>query len=431
MHKKIKNIKRILGAGGFFALLILGVFFVLFFILHLFATSDLFYIFSFAFGLALIFLLLCSFGKGGALFEKEICEADVIAETLEDGLISYDADFKILSFNTSAQKIFGLKEQDVIGKKITPGLSGDEKYKKLAAVLFPSLAPLVIQTSEAGVWPQITEVSVDDLGLRTVSNKVPGKNGKVSYFIKIIEDKTRERNILKNKSEFINTAAHQLRTPLTSINWALEYLRRDETISQKEDLQKVLDEAVLVSGRALKITNDLLDVAKIEDGKFGYNMEKINLSEFIKGVLGAARPYAKERGVNILFVPEKESDFWVRADIEKLGIALSNLVENAIKYNSENGEVVVLVKEIPGNLVEVGIKDSGVGIPDREKKFIFTKFFRGSNIKKNEPDGSGLGLFITRNIIAMHGGGVRFESETGRGTTFFFTLPLNGSEPSL
>ncbi len=347
-----------------------------------------------------------------------------IIENLKDGLVIYSPQFKVMEFNPAAEEIFSISRNDIIGKTIEPKLSQIEKFKSLTQVIFPSLASSIAQLSETNAWPQITEIFIDDQNKKfyTVLNRIIDKNGEISCFLKLIKDETREQAILQSKNEFINTAAHQLRTPLTALNWALENILKFSEDSSPE-IHKIALEAFGVSERTLKITNDLLDVAKIEEGKFGYSFKSVDIIVFIKGVIDAVLPFARQHSSQITFIHKNINELYITIDPDRLGLALFNLIDNAVKYNTEQG-LVSVVLEKNENVIKISVQDSGVGIPENEKEKIFKKFYRATNAAQIEPNGNGLGLFITQNIIKRHGGDVGFDSRVGRGTTFWFTLPI-------
>jgi len=176
----------------------------------------------------------------------------------------------------------------------------------------------------------------------------------------------------------------------------------------------------------LKIVNDLLDASKIEEGRFGYHFENADIGAFLEMVLKEKTALAEEYKVKVYFQRAKEESIICLIDKEKLGYAVSNLIDNAIKYNVKNGEVVVglgRLKDRPYILISV--KDTGIGIPAEQINKLFSKFFRAENAIKIATEGSGLGLFIARNIIRRHGGDIWAESELNRGTTFYFTIPTD------
>jgi len=178
--------------------------------------------------------------------------------------------------------------------------------------------------------------------------------------------------------------------------------------------------------RMLKIVNDLLDVAKIEEGRYGYNLQPVNFVDFLAKLLSGAEAVAKQYSVKLYFDRGPVEGITLTIDPDKLSIAVSNLLDNAIKYNVPNGSVTVKIEQLADKpYLQVSIKDTGIGIPPEDVKKLFSKFFRAENVVKKETAGSGLGLYIAKNIINRHGGVIWAESTLGRGTTFYFTLPLD------
>ena len=352
-------------------------------------------------------------------------EMEGIISTLFDGIIAYDQEFKILILNKAAERILNISGGKVLGQKFSPEKAKDPNFSVLGQILYPSLAAVVVRRSELGVYPQISDFifSQPKLNLRVATEKISDPSGNLLGFVKIIRDRTREIEILKSKSEFIEVAAHQLRTPLTSINWIFEALSKEKL----EDGQKeMVTMGLSATAGVLKTVNDLLDVTQIEEGKFGYQLENINIISFMDQLLSEMTGFAKESGVSLYFKKPEEKSIDVFIDQQKLAIAISNMVSNAVKYNVEKGEVVIEIKKMEEKpYVQISIKDSGIGLEEDEIKKLFTKFFRSENAKRVVPDGAGLGLYITKNIIKRHGGEIWAESQLNRGSTFYFTLPLD------
>ncbi len=354
--------------------------------------------------------------------------ADTIINDLGDGVIAYDNNFVIQVFNQAAERIFGIGREQVAGQSFGPERAQELPFRLLAQTLFPSLAPLVVPLSEPGAFPQIVDLSFADpkRELRVSTNRIIGPKGESLGFLKLVRDKTREVELLRSKSEFITIAAHQLRTPLTTIHWVLEGLKGKEKL-EAEDKELVVS-GLMSSVKILKIVSDLLDVSKIEEGKFGYNLQEVNIIEFLSGILMNAGTTAKEYEVKLYFDRGKEQVINLLIDANRLGLAVSNLLDNAIKYNVKNGSVTVKVERLTGKpYIQISIKDTGIGVPSNVISKLFSKFFRAENAVKTETEGSGLGLYITKNIINRHGGAIWAESTIGRGTTFYFTLPVDPS----
>jgi signal transduction histidine kinase len=380
-------------------------------------------------GLVLILLLMIilSFrlSKANLQVKIETKQVSSIIEHLNIGVLAYDNDFTVITFNPAAQEIFELKKEEVVGIKLSAAMASDSKLKVLAQVIFSSLAPTVIKRSDPGAYPQIIDVSFDSpqLDLRVVTDKIIDEQGNNTGFVKLITNRTREIELLKSKTEFITVAAHQLRTPLTAINWALESLESSQLTPQQKELA---DTGFAASKKMLKTVNDLLDVSKIEEGRFGYQFEEVNIISFLEEILSQTNAIAKQYGIKLYFARPKDTSISVFIDQQKMNMVLPNLLDNAIKYNVENGEVTVSVeREKDEPFVKITIKDTGIGIPLNQVDKLFTKFFRADNVIKFAPDGTGMGLYIVKNIITRHGGRIWVESELNRGTTFSFTVPTS------
>jgi len=353
-------------------------------------------------------------------------ELKAVIENIEDGIIIYDTNFKIIDFNPAAQKIFGLNPEEIINKTITPDMVQNPHLKILTQILFPSLAPSINTITDSG-WPKIVEINFEEphLKLKTFLNQVINQeNNQVVAFIKIIQDETRESDILQSKSEFLTVSAHQLRTPLTALSWTLESLKKSLENKDISESTKLAGEAWNLIQRSLKIIEDLLNAAKIEEGRFGFNFQEINFGKLLEDILKDLSPILNEYKIS-LESKIQTNELKISADEEKLKMAINNILENAIKYNVPNGSISVLVEDDENNPhnIKVSISDTGIGIPKESIPKMFGKFYRAENAQRAEPNGNGLGLYITKNIIEKHGGKIYVESQLKRGTTFYFTLP--------
>ncbi len=355
-------------------------------------------------------------------------ELETIIQNIRDGVLVYDTNFRILSLNQSAEKIFGINAQEVLGIQLQPEVAKNPHLRVITEVVFPSLAPVMSVISDSG-WPQIIDITLEDphLELRTVLNRIMNDKNEVVGFLKLVTDTTREKGILESKTEFISVAAHQLRTPLTAINWSFETLNKilEEKNPDMKEATNLAKEGWQLTGRSLKIVNDLLNAARIEGGRFGLNLKEVDLMDFLRTMVKQAEPITKEYGIRVNF-SDAGREYRVRIDQELLGIAVANILDNGMKYNIKNGEISISAESDPTNkFVRVDIKDTGVGIPAEELGKMFEKFYRGTNVAQLQPNGSGLGLYITKNIVESHGGKITVQSQIGRGTTFSFTLPLD------
>ena len=375
---------------------------------------------------ALIFFNSWKTARSNQALKIEHNRLNSVINNLNDGVIAYDEQFNVLVLNPAAEQIFNLKASEVVGKTFSLDSAKDTRFRLLTQVMFPSLAPTVIKRSDHGIFPQIVDIILENphLELKVSTAKILDDSGGILGYIKLIKDRTRELELLHAKSEFITVASHQLRTPLTAVVWSLESLK-------KESLNESQKELVITGGQAanklLETVDGLLNVAKIEEGKFGYQFEQINLAEFLEKLLQQSLVIAQEYKVNVYFDKPKE-EISLMADSQKLGVVVATLIDNAIKYNVPNGQVVVKLERLVDQpFVQVSVKDTGVGIPPEEIDKLFTKFFRAKNVLQFKTEGSGLGLYIAKNIVKRHGGEIWAESVLNRGSTFYFTLPTDST----
>jgi len=351
-----------------------------------------------------------------------------IVDSLSEGIVVYDQEFKIVSISAPAEIITGVRKEEIVEKAITPEWATNEHFRLLTQIMFPSLAPVVIKKTTTA-YPQIVEIRFSEpreLYLEITTNQVLGDKGELIGFIKVIRDKSREIQLFKTKSEFITVAAHQLRTPLAGIKWALEMLDKKEMGDLNDQQQAMIHETYTVSQRLGKMIDDLLDVAKIEEGKFGYQLEKNDIVTLVQEVLQSHGDQAAQYKVKMLFFKPTEPIPLLLFDKNKISIVVQNLIENAIKYNVENGEIRIRIEKLPDKpYVQISVEDTGIGIPQNDLPRLFQKFFRAGNTLKKETEGSGLGLYISRNIVKRHGGEIWAISTEKRGSTFSFVLPID------
>jgi len=356
----------------------------------------------------------------------ERSELNSILEELNDGLIVYESDFRVIFFNPAAERIFKLDAKSVVGHTFSPRDVERDGWRTLTQVVFPSLAPRVAARTKEGEYPQIVDISFSDplLEFRVTTAPVTDENGHPLAFMKIIRDRTSQVLALRSKSEFVTVASHQLRGPVTDISWALQSLSGITGLDESN--KSILDHALGASQSLLQRIEDLLDIAKMEDGQFGYQFEDADISDFLSKVLSDILPAAQKAGIKLYFDRPSEALPHVTIDSKRLSLAVTNLIENAIRYNVENGEVTVRVDKMQDKpFVVVSVKDTGIGIPPEAIDKLFNKFYRADNALKRQTEGSGLGLYIAKGIVTAHGGQIWAESELNRGTTISFALPTD------
>lgn len=224
------------------------------------------------------------------------------------------------------------------------------------------------------------------------------------------------------KSEFIDIVSHQLRSPLTNIKWTFEVMSSQEFKVPAEKQEEYFINVKENIARMVELIDDLLIVSKIEQGSFSIAKKEIFLKDLIGDLVERYRIFAEASRIKLNFYSQENLPK-IFTDSSLLKIVIENLIDNAIRYTRGGGVVdIKLTKE--KYKILFAIKDSGVGIPQQEQKHIFQKFFRAENISKERTKGSGLGLYVCRSILKSLGGQIWFKSELGKGTTFYFKLPI-------
>jgi len=224
------------------------------------------------------------------------------------------------------------------------------------------------------------------------------------------------------KSEFISIVSHQLRSPLSNLKWTTELLmsgKLGKIEEQQIEYFRIIKEN---SNRMHELVSDLLTVSRIESAKLPFKKQEFSMQELIKHLINEYRPLAAAYNVKVVF--DENNDLpHVFSDPSHIRLVMENLLDNAVRYTKEKGKVKIKLSQ-KNNDIYFSIKDSGVGIPGKDKKYIFQKFFRSGNALKHQTKGSGLGLYISKSIIKKAKGEIGFHSVENQGSTFWFTLPL-------
>jgi len=344
--------------------------------------------------------------------EEERSKTLAIFTNFADGLLFFNKEEKLSMVNAKAKKYLKIKGKDLTGKT-TKELTKIKETEPLAEVFEREKIKEVFRK----------EIKISE-GLTLEVSTIPISRGKeILGTLVSLHDVTREKMIEKMKTEFVSVAAHQLRTPLSAIKWTLKMVLDEDLGEINNEQEEFLQDTYKSNERMITLVNNLLNVTRIEEGRYLYETEVGDVSKIVEQVFENHKEQAAKKEVKLKLEKAKEDFPKTLIDHEKIQIAVTNLMDNAIKYTPAGGEVKISL-EHDKEKISFRISDTGVGIPKIQQERMFTKFFRGSNVVRMETEGSGLGLFITKNIIEAHGGEIWFESEEGTGTTFYFTLPV-------
>ena len=228
------------------------------------------------------------------------------------------------------------------------------------------------------------------------------------------------------KSNFISVVAHQLRTPLSGVKWTLSMLLNGDMGELNNDQKTFLMKTFESNARMITLVNDMLVADGIQSGRVHYGFKHVDIINLMDNVLFEVAPEAAKRHITITYKNKFENLPQAYIDPETMRAVLQNLLENAIKYTMDVGKIEIDVqKQKDEDTLLISIGDNGIGIPEDQAKDVFVKFFRARNAIKQETDGSGLGLYIAKTIVEKNGGKIWFESTEGKGTTFYFTVPVH------
>lgn len=224
----------------------------------------------------------------------------------------------------------------------------------------------------------------------------------------------------QSRQEFVSNVSHELKTPITSIRVLADSLMCQENVPvelYREFMGDISDEI----DRESKIINDLLELVRLDKSATKLHIEQVNINDLIEVILKRLRPIAKQRSIDVIF--ESFRPVVAEVDETKLSLAINNLVENAVKYNNDEGWVRVSL-DADHKYFYVKVADSGVGIPEELKEHIFERFYRVDKARSRETGGTGLGLAITKNVIQLHHGAIKVDTKLGEGTVFTVRIPL-------
>ncbi|TSJ38773.1 PAS domain S-box protein [Mucilaginibacter corticis] len=245
------------------------------------------------------------------------------------------------------------------------------------------------------------------------------ETGKIQFWVGTATDIEEQKQQMEKKDEFIGIASHELKTPLTSLKGYLQL------ISHKKDelpggVKQYIDKAIMSLNKLQRLVNDLLDVSKIQAGRLEYGLQPVNLTEAVITWTENARHVYP----NYNFECNVADGLLINGNDERLEQVLMNLISNAVKYSPANNHVIITASKL-NNDVRVAVTDHGIGLSPEQRERIFERFYRVED-KKYMSSGLGMGLYISKEIIANHHGGIGVYSELGKGSTFYFDLPLAG-----
>ncbi|PLT29530.1 cell wall metabolism sensor histidine kinase WalK [Peribacillus deserti] len=341
--------------------------------------------------------------------EGERRKLSSVLSYMTDGVIATDRKGRVILINEQAAKMLDVSRETVITQEIVPLLGLEDKYT------FEEL----MEETESVILDNST--SAKDLILRANFSVIQRETGFVNGLIAVLHDITEQEKVEEERREFVANVSHELRTPLTTMRSYLEALSegawRDENIAP--NFLKVTQKE---TERMIRLVNDLLQLSKLDSKDYKITKDWVDFTEFFHHIIDR---FEMSKDQNVFFVRElPKKSIFVEIDEDKITQIIDNIISNALKYSPEGGKIRFRVRELD-NEIEVSIKDQGMGIPKDNVVKVFERFYRVDRARSRKLGGTGLGLAIAKEMVTAHNGRIWAESEEGKGTAIFFTLPFD------
>lgn len=357
--------------------------------------------------------------------EEVLRQIRLIVEDSHDAIIGKTLDGVITSWNGGAKTMFGYSPAEVIGKPMT-NLFPPELKDELPRLLEKVRRGEVIADYDS-VWLRKDGTRADvEFSISPVHAETGAVTGASVVGRDITERKKAERHIKELnevRNKFIAIISHQLRTPLTAVNWNLETLLNGDFGRLEETPRKFLQVTHHASIEITHRIHNLLTAMDVEEGRVRYETAEVTIDSLCAGVVNEMLKKCELKNISCTYTPPPSELPAIEGDGEKLRKVISVLMENAVGYTKDDGKIAVRLRQ-KGDGIRLEVSDTGIGIPKAEQHHIFTRFFRASNASAMQPDAFGLGLFIAKSFIEQHHGKIGFESAEGKGSTFWFEIPL-------
>ncbi len=342
------------------------------------------------------------------LLERENNKAQAILSSMIEGVVVVTKDTRIVSLNPTVEKIFGIQAKETEGKFFLEAIRNNDISELVSNVLEKGE---FVSKEISTVWPlqKVFQINASPII----------ENSLINGCLLVIHDITEIRKLETMRRDFVANVSHELKTPLTSIKGFVETLL-EGALDDKENSRHFLEIIQNHVNRLDNLTNDLLTLSYAESKQAELEIKLINLKELTDQVLSGFQSRIKEKNISVR--NELFTELIINLDKDKIEQVLTNLIDNALKFNREKGWIRIYSEDMH-NKIKICMEDSGQGIPEKDLSRIFERFYRVDKARSRELGGTGLGLSIVKHIVELHGGSVGVESTEGLGSKFFFILP--------
>ena len=347
--------------------------------------------------------------------EQESKRLHSILSYMTDGVLATNRRGQIIMINDMAKRQLGVERDDALNQNILELLKIEEEYE---------LRDLITQSPELMIYSQ--NVNGEYISLRVRFALIRRESGFISGLVAVLHDTTEQEKEERERRLFVSNVSHELRTPLTSVKSYLEAL--DDGALDEEIAPNFIKVSLDETNRMMRMISDLLALSRIDNKSTQLDVEMTNFTAFMTYILNRF-DQIKSQETNTGKTYEIIRDYpvnsiWVEIDTDKMTQVVDNILNNAIKYSPDGGEITVSMKTTDSQLI-VSISDQGLGIPKKDLPLIFDRFYRVDKARSRAQGGTGLGLSIAKEIIKQHKGFIWAKSEYGKGSTFTIVLPYD------
>ncbi|MBI2601280.1 PAS domain-containing protein [Candidatus Daviesbacteria bacterium] len=335
-----------------------------------------------------------------------------IIDSAHEPIVIKDIKGKYLLLNPEGQKLFNIPLNQILGKDDT------HFFPKKIARKVMTTDRRIMRTGKTEVFDQKLLFSGKERYFLTTKSPLKGAHGEIEGIIVIARDITERKHLEEKRNEFIGIASHELKTPLTSIKGYVQVLERIINKGGNDNAKLYIEKTCIYIDKLDKLIADLLDISKIQSGKMILNYTSFTAGELVDAGMESAQPMMNNHKI----IKQGLNDLKVSGDKERLEQVFTNLLLNAAKYSPKSNKIIIDIKK-EGGYVVFSVADFGIGIPKDKQGQVFNRYYRIIENKIGYP-GLGLGLYISKEIIKRHKGKIWVKSEEGKGSTFYFSLPL-------
>lgn len=353
-------------------------------------------------------------------FQTALQRDRAVLNTIRDGIIVIDEEERIRIFNHAAEDILGWKSEDVLLRDL------DAVFKTMDTDLFQKLPTRFLMKKGIKVATQNKGDIYVDLAISPLLLKSEPEEHEQGLML-TFHDVTEERELERMKLDFVAMAAHELRTPITSLNGYLSLLQEEAVPNMPSEHQEFVARALVSVQRLSALMENLLSITRIEEGESTIHKTPVVWEKLINDKIEEFKSQALHSGLLLEWVPPDKPLPKVMVDSLRIAEVLNNLLNNAIAYTREGKISVWCEYDQTKNRVITHVQDTGPGIPKESLPHLFEKFYRITGPLEEGSKGTGLGLYISKSIMKMHEGEIWVESELGKGSTFSFSLPCTES----